>query len=212
MEPKEHNPHPSSDAGGRAHAHGEAAAEGRNEAAKDPNTATPQAPNPAARAGGKKAMNANATDPFPDVHDQPLPYPESDVPDPRNQATKEANALHDRVYEAVMYVLVNDFQFLQGRAPPQQSAFPGDLDEDEQSLFLAVYGILLADGWDPTMGKTEPGPDDTIITETKHFVVRRFVDAAVAAVQEYTSNAPLFKGVYGQLGGGDLQTGQTSVH
>ncbi len=141
------------------------------------------------------------TDPFPDVHDQPLPYPEGDVPDPRNQPTKDANALHDRVYEAVMYILTTDFQFLGDGTPPSRASFPGSLTDDEQALFLAVYGLLLADNWDPTAGKTVPGSDDTVIPETKHFIVRRFVDATVAAVQEYTSNAPLFRDVFGLLEG-----------
>lgn len=141
------------------------------------------------------------TDMFPDVHDQPLPFPEGDVPDPRNQATRDANALHDRVYEAVMYVLTTDFQFLGEHHPPPRDAFPGSLTGEEQALFLAVYGQLLADDWDPAAGKTAPGSDDTVIPETKHFVVRRFVEATVAAVQEYTSNAPLYRDVFHLLRG-----------
>ena len=77
------------------------------------------------------------------------------------------------------------------------------LDDSDKTHFLAVAGILLANNLsDPLAGKSEDtlGPDDIKKDkdDTGHPVriARRFVEAAVDAVQEYNAHKDLFEQVY----------------
>jgi len=131
---------------------------------------------------------------FPDVYRTPP----DDATDAERKTIQAENDLHQKLYTAVAYILVNDFRFNKD-IPPQASGFPGSLADLEQSFFLGVYGLLLADNWtQPSLGRTNPGQDD-IQLPGGDVVTKRFVDATVGAVQEYTSNALLFTNVFGFL-------------
>lgn len=65
--------------------------------------------------------------------------------------------------------------------------------------FLAVYGLMKADNWDPAGGRTQPGPDDLRLNlggGKFEIVSRPFADALVGAVKEYTSAADLYRNTY----------------
>lgn len=135
-------------------------------------------------------------DPFPDLY-RSVP---ADATDAERKAIQDEDDLHQKLYTAVAYILVNDFRFNEA-IPPQASGFPGTLGDAEQAFFLGVYGLLLADNWkQPSLGRTSPGQDDLQLPGGD-VVTRRFVDATVGAVQEYTSNAALFTSVFGFLKG-----------
>jgi hypothetical protein len=65
--------------------------------------------------------------------------------------------------------------------------------------FLAVYGLMKADNWDPAGGRTQPGPDDQRLPMgggRYEIVSRPFADALVGAVREYTAAADLYRRTY----------------
>lgn len=130
-------------------------------------------------------------DSFPDIYQQPPP-----PGDPNYDKIVRANEAHRKVYQAARYILINDFR--PGLAIPLlPQDFPGnvgDLSEAEIAMVTAVHGMLISDNWDPTMGKSKPSQGDlTIDVNGSRMVVdRRFIDATVAAVKEYTSENDLF--------------------
>jgi hypothetical protein len=138
---------------------------------------------------------------FPDIYKR---APDNATKAQREQI-KRQNELHERMYWAVRYVLQKDFGF-QIDLPEHPRDFPGNLDDRERAQFAAIYGILLADNYqDPSLGKSKPVGDDIIIKapegaqQSTILIARRFADAVVAAVQEYTARAQLFNKVFGFL-------------
>jgi hypothetical protein len=141
-------------------------------------------------------------DSFPDIW-QEVP---ADQHDPTYNDIVNANSLHAKVYKAARYVVVTDFN--PGLAIPEEPEdFPGNpgvLTDAQIALMATVHGILVADNWEPTMGKLKPAPGsgDVLIDVgggQKMVVDGRFIDAAVKAVQEYTVQSPLFNAVLLQL-------------
>ncbi len=142
-------------------------------------------------------------DSFPDIW-QEVP---SDKHDPTYADIVAANALHAKIYKAARYVVVTDFN--PGLAIPEEPEdFPGNpgvLTDPQIALMATVHGILLADNWEPTMGKLKPAPGsgDVLIDVSaggeKMVVDGRFIDAAVKAVQEYTVQAQLYTACLLQL-------------
>lgn len=134
---------------------------------------------------------------YPDIW-QPLP------PDPKSaeyERVKAANERNGRLYRAVCYLLMNDFSG-SPQIPEDPADFPGNppgspgaLDPAEVARVAALQGLLLADDWEPSMGKTQAGADDLTVQLGGQAVVldRRFVNAVVAAVQQYTAHAKLFQ-------------------
>lgn len=130
-------------------------------------------------------------DQFPDIWRCP-----PDKHDPDHDQVVAANRLHGRVYRAARHILVKDFcgSPLLPDDPQRFPGNPGQLTNSQIAQMAAVHGLLLADDWEPSMGKTKPNSEDLLIHDGGESMVvdRRFVDAVVSAVQEYTSRAQLF--------------------
>ena len=135
--------------------------------------------------------NNSDCDKFPDIYD-PLPIPEPPPTDPAQHRFKQQQA----IYRAVKTVLENDFKFKD--IPNEPKDFPGKLTGDALARVCAIFGIINADNWqDPSNGKTKPNTDDVQLDGTTGPVIdRRFIDAVVDAVKEYTSSAGLFNDVF----------------
>lgn len=137
---------------------------------------------------------------FPDIYEPLQGLPEGREKDARRQR----NDQRERVYRAVRHILKDSFGFDDG-VPPEPKHFPGSRMNDAQiARFSAVYGQIVADNWtDPSLGRPVPGADDTEIegggSSPPIVVARRFTDAVVEAVQDYTAHADLFKRVFGFL-------------
>src|SRR5262249_22508436 len=109
------------------------------------------------------------------------------------------NQRKDLMYRAIRYILLNNFEFK--GLPATVDRFPGNLHKDHVAHYVAVHGLLLADNYtDPTLGKDRASGDDVIVTDhdpkKAFFITRRFLDAVVKAVQEYTAQAQLFQNVF----------------
>jgi hypothetical protein len=135
--------------------------------------------------------NDRQCDLFPDIW-----QPVLEKHDPNHATVVEQNRRHGRIYRAARQILVNDFSASE-KIPHEPHEFPGNegvLTDAQITFMAAVHGILLADDWDPSMGKSVPASDDLQLQIGSETMVidRRFVDAVVAAVQEYTSRAALF--------------------
>jgi len=148
--------------------------------------------------GGKDMENKECEE-FPDIHRK---IPSTATPDLRRQMEAE-NEAAGRVYRAVRYILIHDFEFRRGM-PEKPEAFPGsELTDHEKAKFVSIYGLLRADNWnDPSLAKDAPTGDDFVIHDDHHrplVVARKFADAVVGAVQEYTARANLFYKVFNFL-------------
>lgn len=131
------------------------------------------------------------------------------TPDNATAAQREAiareNEVHEILYKAVAHILKTDFGM--SSVPFAPSDFPGRLSADEQTRFVAIYGLLLADNYDnPSMGRTVPMADDLVIAKDTEqppkatiLVTRRFADAVVSAVKEFTAVSELHTKVFGLL-------------
>jgi hypothetical protein len=135
--------------------------------------------------------NNSDCDTFPDIYD-PLPNPEPPATDPAQVRYKQQQA----IYRAVKKVLEDDFKFKD--IPNEPKDFPGKLTGDNLSRVCAIFGIINADNWlDPSNGKIKPNTDDVQLDGVNGPVIdRRFIDAVVDAVKEYTSSAALFNDVF----------------
>lgn len=71
--------------------------------------------------------------------------------------------------------------------------------------FVAILGLIHADNWDdPSNAKIRESADDLVDrgdekTKQPMIIDRRFVDAVVEAVKEYTASSQLFHKVYGLM-------------
>jgi len=129
---------------------------------------------------------------------------------------KQRNTRNELIYKAVRHVLKHDFDF-KDRIPVEPTSFPtAQLADSDRAQFIAILGIIQADNWeDPRNGKERPSVDDVFVDGTEagstatwdwkgdpgkpitEFVIdRRFVDAVVEAVKEYTASSKLFNNVY----------------
>lgn len=138
-------------------------------------------------------------DSFPDIWQQVPPKH-----DPTHAQVIADNLLHGRVYQAARHIVVSDFNpsLKIPESPADFPGNPGQLTDAQIAMMATVHGVLLADDWEPTMGKSKPGTGDLLIDVgggEKMVVDARFVAAVVAAVQEYTTQAPLFNGAFEQL-------------
>ena len=139
------------------------------------------------------------------------------VPEENKTQAIADNRRKDVMYRAIRYILINNFRFTD-RLPTRIENFPGNLKTEEIAQYLAIHGLMLADNYnDATLGKDHRSPDDTPVDEhdarRSFFIARRFLDAVVKAVQEYSAQAELFQKVYGLLSeaGGKLN-GSSSGH
>ncbi len=138
-------------------------------------------------------------DSFPDIWQE---VPPKD--DPTHATVLAANAAHGKVYQAARHIVVTDFNpsLNVPEAPEDFPGNPGQLTDSQIAMMATVHGMLVADDWEPTMGKSRPGTGDLLIDiggGEKMVVDARFVAAVVAAVQEYTTQSPLFIGAFEQL-------------
>ena len=133
---------------------------------------------------------------FPDIF-KPIP---SGMPRDEAAKIKAENDRNERLYLAVRQVLKRDFDF-RDRIPEEPQNFPGQLSSKDKAQFTGILGIIHADNWeDPSNGKESPGADDIVVrgdAKNENFVIdRRFIDAVVEAVKEYTASSELFNNVY----------------
>ena len=137
---------------------------------------------------------------FQDIHER---YPSKDPPKEVRDAVDERNRKNHLVYRAVRWVLTKNFH-LNAAIPekPQDFATAATkLPPADVTQFTAILGLMRADNWDnPTNGKTKASEDDLTYrgaNEDTSFVIdRRFVDAVVEAVKEFTAASDLFNNVY----------------
>jgi hypothetical protein len=134
---------------------------------------------------------------FPDIFEQ-IP---KGTPKDERKIIEERNAKNERLYKAVRYILKTNFD-LKDQIPAEPEDFAGaQLSSTERAQFVAILGIIQADNWDdPRNGKDKPSVDDAYVRGDKGeaaFVIdRRFIDAVVEAVKEYTASSKLFNNVY----------------
>lgn len=112
------------------------------------------------------------------------------------KAIEDRNRTNARIYHAVKDVLERDFSIK--TMPPSPEQFPGGLKDSKEDLakVTAILGLIHADNWqDPANGKTVPNTDDIVGTDGS-IIDRRFIDAVVDAVKEYTTASKLFNNVF----------------
>lgn len=133
---------------------------------------------------------------YPDI------YKEIPPGTPKDEAAriKLENDKNERLYRAVSAILKRDFDF-GDTIPREPKDFPGKLTDKEKAQFASILGIIHADNWeDPSNGKDLPSADDILLrgdAKNETFVIdRRFIDAVVDAVKEYTSTSQLFANVF----------------
>jgi hypothetical protein len=150
-----------------------------------------------------------ACDSFPDIWQDPGP-----ITDPNHDAVVKANELHGKVYKAARYILVSDFNAppVIPEAPEDFPGNPGQLTDSQIAMMATVHGVLTADDREPTMGKLKPVPGNgdlyiDVGGGAQIVVDKRFVDATVAAVKEYTTQAPLFNKCFDELKAESVQGG-----
>lgn len=125
----------------------------------------------------------------------------SGASDQEAQAIKDRNQKNGRLYKAVRYVLKQNFD-LKDTLPEEPKSFAtAKLSDTDRAQFIAILGIIHADNWDdPRNGKDRPSTDDVVYpghsAETAFVIDRRFIDAVVEAVKEYTAASKLFNNVY----------------
>jgi hypothetical protein len=109
------------------------------------------------------------------------------------------NLKNERIYMAVKHVLEGDFDFKPLPQDPQD--FPGTLKGKDKAQVVAILGLIHADNWeDPSNGKVSANTDDAVVKgagKDDYFVIdRRFIDAVVDAVKEYTASSELYNNVF----------------
>lgn len=136
------------------------------------------------------------------------------------------NALYKRLYLAVRYLLINQYQLASKDAvaqvvPVDPKSFSVCPDPNEASAarfirltFLSAYGLLFSDNFtDPTMGRPSigrPGPDDipidpgtgdvaATIKDDTFYIVPGFAAAMANSIREFKSSTTLFAKVLAEL-------------
>jgi hypothetical protein len=151
-----------------------------------------------------------ACDIFPDIW-QPVPPKD----DPSHESVILANEANGKVYRAARHVVVTDFNpgLNLPEAPEDFPGNPNQLTDQQIAMMATVQGILVSDDWEPTMGKIlqASGDQSVDLGGGKSMVIdARFVAAVVAAVQEYTTQAPLFNSTFDQLKAESVQAAATT--
>jgi hypothetical protein len=149
---------------------------------------------------------------FPDIWLDLIPAPADKDSQRIRKEEKERRA---RVYAATLSVLTNNFCVHDVNIPVHPQDFEYDTDKADSAKHPAtakkykqdilemasIIGLLLGGGWeDPSMGKTKPvdGDLEAKTWDGNPFVAdRRFVDAVVAAVKEYTAYETVKAGTVG---------------
>jgi len=140
---------------------------------------------------------------FPDIWLDLIPAP-TDSESQKKRA--EDSARRARLYAATLTVLTKNFCVETRNIPVKPKDFEYDTDQADTARhgpaakkykqdiveMASIIGLLLASGWeDPSIGKTHSDDgdlDDQKTWDGKTFIAdRRFVDAVVAAVKEYTA-------------------------
>jgi len=130
---------------------------------------------------------------YPDIYQAPKGSAEE-------RAKIEAqNHKNERIYMAIKHVLEKDFDFK--ALPADPVSFPGTLKGKDRAQVAAIVGVIHADNWeDPSNGKASPNSDDIVVRgagKDESFVIdRRFIDAVVDAVKEYTAASDLYNNVF----------------
>jgi hypothetical protein len=131
-----------------------------------------------------------------------LQYPDiyEELPGDATELMKEKHAGKVRVYRAVRHVLKENFN-LGGSIPEDPKGFATaapKLPRADVAQFAGILGLIKADNWeDSTNSKAKPSADDLTYPNVEKFVIdRRFVEAVVEAVKEYTAASKLFNKVY----------------
>lgn len=111
------------------------------------------------------------------------------------------NEKNDRLYRAVRWVLKKNFDVKDAIPEDPKSFATAKLADSDVAQFIAIIGLIKADNWDdPTNGKDSPSSDDLMFrgpnAKTSFVIDRRFVNAVVEAVKEYTAASDLFNNVY----------------
>ena len=137
--------------------------------------------------------NQDECEKYPDIHQTPTGSPEERA---KIEAT---NLKNERIYMAVKHVLESDFDF--NGVPHDPTSFPGTLKGKDRAQVAAILGLIHADNWeDPSNGKISPNTDDLLVKgagKDEFFVIdRRFIDAVVDAVKEYTASSDLYNNVF----------------
>jgi hypothetical protein len=117
------------------------------------------------------------------------------------RAIKKRNEKNERLYKAVRYVLKHNFDLKDAIPEDPKSFATAKLSDGDRAQFIAILGLIQADNWDdPRNGKERPSTDDAMYpghsVETSFVIDRRFIDAVVEAVKEYTAASKLFNNVY----------------
>jgi hypothetical protein len=118
----------------------------------------------------------------------------------QKNATKR-NERNDKLYRAVRYVLKTNFDLKDNIPEDPKSFATAQLPDTDRAQFIGILGLIQADNWtDPSNGKIKQSPDDLFYRgatlETSFVIDRRFVDAVVEAVKEYTASSKLFNNIY----------------
>jgi hypothetical protein len=134
---------------------------------------------------------------FQDIHEE-IP---SGASEDTKIAIKARNAKNDRLYKAVRWVLKKNFDVKDAIPEDPKSFATAKLADADVAQFIAILGLIKADNWDdPRNGKDKPSVDDIMFrgssAETSFVIDRRFIDAVVEAVKEYTAASDLFNNVY----------------
>jgi hypothetical protein len=133
-------------------------------------------------------MANNDCEKYPDIYESP-----PDKPAFERERIEERNKRNANIYMAIKAVLEKDFGIK--TMPPEPDKFPGGLKGKELAQVTAILGIIHADNWeDPSNGKSEANTDDSFVDGK--VIDRRFVDAVVEAVKEYTASSDLYNNVF----------------
>ncbi|MEO8551202.1 MAG: hypothetical protein ABI678_14565 [Kofleriaceae bacterium] len=130
---------------------------------------------------------------FNDIYEKP-PKLNGDNPSSKkdHDAVVDRNNRNARIYRAVAVVLEKNFKTI---LPDKPEDFPGKLEDQDLAKASAILGLILADNWqDPSNGKTLANADD--LPGKDGVIDRRFIDAVVDAVKEYTTASDLYNNVF----------------
>jgi len=137
---------------------------------------------------------------FNDIYEKPPKVGQGGVTQKEHDAIVDRNKRNSKIYYAVATVLEKNFKTVLPATPEQ---FPGGLKDDELAKASAILGLILADNWqDPSNGKTIANADDMTDKNLKDengkdgVIDRRFIDAVVDAVKEYTTASDLYNNVF----------------